>query len=199
MVNFLLGQQDGYTKYSCFLCLWDSPARQQHWEKMAWPIRKSIEVGEANIIREPLVEREKIILPPLHIKLGLMKQFVKALNKDSASLKYLCDFFPGLSTEKLKAGIFIGPQIRQLIASSNFTQHLNDPELATWSSYVMVIKNFLGNHKSEDYVELVACMRNNFKELGANMSIKVHYLHSHLKRFPENLGDSSEEQGERFH
>ncbi|PNF13896.1 hypothetical protein B7P43_G10663, partial [Cryptotermes secundus] len=32
-----------------------------------------------------------------------------------------------------------------------------------------------------------------------NMSIKVHYLHSHLDSFPENLGDTSEEQGERFH
>jgi len=31
------------------------------------------------------------------------------------------------------------------------------------------------------------------------MSIKVHYLHSHLDRFPENLGDFSEEQGESFH
>ena len=26
-----------------------------------------------------------------------------------------------------------------------------------------------------------------------------HYLHSHLHRFPENLGDLSEEQGEIFH
>ena len=31
------------------------------------------------------------------------------------------------------------------------------------------------------------------------MSIRVHYIHSHLNRFPENLGDLSEEQGERFH
>lgn len=31
------------------------------------------------------------------------------------------------------------------------------------------------------------------------MSMKVHYLHSHSDRFPENLGDMSEEQGERFH
>ena len=30
------------------------------------------------------------------------------------------------------------------------------------------------------------------------MSIKVHFLHSHLDRFPE-LGDVSDEQGERFH
>ena len=31
------------------------------------------------------------------------------------------------------------------------------------------------------------------------MSIKVHYLHSHLDHFSKNLGDLSEEQGERFH
>ncbi|XP_056636856.1 uncharacterized protein LOC130445312 [Diorhabda sublineata] len=37
------------------------------------------------------------------------------------------------------------------------------------------------------------------KSLGCNMSIKVHYLHSHLDRFPDNLGEITEEQGERFH
>ena len=31
------------------------------------------------------------------------------------------------------------------------------------------------------------------------MSIKVHFLHSHLDRFPENLGALSDEQGEKFH
>ena len=31
------------------------------------------------------------------------------------------------------------------------------------------------------------------------MSINVHYLHSHLYRFSQNLGDFSEEQGKRFH
>ena len=31
------------------------------------------------------------------------------------------------------------------------------------------------------------------------MSVKVHYLHSHLDFFPANLGHMSEEQDERFH
>jgi len=35
--------------------------------------------------------------------------------------------------------------------------------------------------------------------MDANMSIKLHFLYSHLERFPENLGDLSDEQGERFH
>ena len=30
MVCLLLGQQSGYRKYPCFLCLWDSRARQKH-------------------------------------------------------------------------------------------------------------------------------------------------------------------------
>ncbi len=42
-------------------------------------------------------------------------------------------------------------------------------------------------------------MLSSFKSLGCNMSIKGHYFYSHLDRFPENLGDTSEEQGERFH
>ena len=31
------------------------------------------------------------------------------------------------------------------------------------------------------------------------MSVKLHFLHSHLEYFPDNLGYYSEEQGERFH
>ncbi|KAI6647416.1 hypothetical protein LOD99_12412 [Oopsacas minuta] len=112
MVNILLGQQSGYTKYPCFLCLWDSRADEVHWEKKNWPVCQKIVVGEKNIINEPIVSRDCIILPPLHIKLRLMKQFVKALNKDGTCFNYLCSVYRGLSIEKLKAGIFDGPQIR---------------------------------------------------------------------------------------
>ena len=42
-------------------------------------------------------------------------------------------------------------------------------------------------------------MMNNYRDIGADMSIKVHFLHSHLDRFPENCGDVSDEQGEHFH
>ncbi|KAJ8736888.1 hypothetical protein PYW07_000159 [Mythimna separata] len=72
-------------------------------------------------------------------------------------------------------------------------------ESEAWLSFVLVVKNFLGNHKAPEYQELVAKMLQNFNRLGVNMSIKLHFLHSHLDRFPQNLGDYSEEQGERFH
>ncbi|MBZ5797372.1 hypothetical protein K8353_45890, partial [Burkholderia contaminans] len=31
------------------------------------------------------------------------------------------------------------------------------------------------------------------------MNLKLHFLDAHIEEFPENLGDYSEEQGERFH
>jgi hypothetical protein len=35
--------------------------------------------------------------------------------------------------------------------------------------------------------------------LGCNKSLNLHFLHSHLYYFPDNLGAFSEEQGGRFH
>ena len=37
MVNFLLGQQSRYTKFLCFICLWDSRARDKHWGQKDLP------------------------------------------------------------------------------------------------------------------------------------------------------------------
>ena len=39
----------------------------------------------------------------------------------------------------------------------------------------------------------------NFRQIGARMSVKMHFLRSHLDYFPENCGDFREEQDERFH
>jgi hypothetical protein len=55
------------------------------------------------------------------------------------------------------------------------------------------------NKKSENYQEIVDTLLEDFKNLGCRMSIKVHFLHSHLDFFRDNLGAVSEEQGERFH
>ncbi|GBN74411.1 Nose resistant to fluoxetine protein 6, partial [Araneus ventricosus] len=35
--------------------------------------------------------------------------------------------------------------------------------------------------------------------MGCNMSLKIHFLHSHLEFYPENLGSVSDEHGEQFH
>ena len=100
---------------------------------------------------------------------------------------------------KLELGIFDGPQIRTLIKHPAFVLHMTVAESAAWCSYVSVEKEFLGKTKADCYQDIVKQMLTNFQALGAKMSIKTHYLFSHLGRFPENLGEVSEEQGERFH
>jgi len=200
MVNFLLGQQSGFTKYPCFLCMWDSRDTAHHYTKKDWPVREELVPCRAsNVINSPLVDRDRILFPPLHIKLGLIKQFTKALDKEGGCFTYMCQTFPGVTIVKLKAGIFDGPQIRQLIRDAEFEKSMNKVEQKAWNAFVLVVKNFLGNNKASNYAELVNNMVTAFQKLGCNMSIKLHYLFSHMDRFPENLGSMSDEQGERFH
>ena len=51
-------------------------------------------------------EWHKILLPPLYIKLGLMKNLVKAMDQTGSEYKYLAEKFPRLSEAKIKEGLF---------------------------------------------------------------------------------------------
>ena len=155
MVGFLLGPQGGYTKFPCFMCLWNSRAKEQHWIKKEWPVREQMVPGEKNIQAQLLVEKSKIVFPPLHIKLGVMKQFVKALSKEGECVKYTCIKFPGLTIEKLKSGIFDGPQITKLINDQEFPSSMSQQEFCAWDAFVKVVKNFFGNRKASNYEELL--------------------------------------------
>ena len=97
MVNFLLGQQCGYTKYPFFLFTGTTEIKQITGLKNTG---YRVNVGEKNVIAEQLVPRDRIAFPPRHIKLGLMKQFVEALDKDGDCFQYICKSFPSLSNEK---------------------------------------------------------------------------------------------------
>ena len=63
MVNFLLGQRGGYTKYTCFLFYWNSRAKDEHWMKDEGSARNSLAPGEKSIIYSPVVDAKKIIVP----------------------------------------------------------------------------------------------------------------------------------------
>ncbi|KAJ4436580.1 hypothetical protein ANN_16613 [Periplaneta americana] len=199
MLGFILGLQGGFTKYSCFLCLLDSRATDQHYTQKTWPQREHLIPGKHNVIHDALVPREKILRPPLHIKLGLVKQFVKALEPNSVAYLHIRKMFPHLSDAKVKGGIFIGLQIRLMLSSEELEQKMTDIERNAWKAFRAVVTGFLGNKKSDNYEEIVASLLEHYRSLGCRMSIKLHYLHSHLEFFRPNLGDISEEHGERFH
>ncbi|GBM55214.1 hypothetical protein AVEN_158103-1 [Araneus ventricosus] len=80
VIAVLVGLQASYTKFFCFLCQWDNRDRKKHYIKKVWPKRQFLIQGVKNVEKEPLVASEKILLPSLHIKLGVMKNFVKAMD-----------------------------------------------------------------------------------------------------------------------
>ena len=134
MITFLTGLQGGFTRYPCFLYLWDSKNTEAHYKKDL-PARSQRVVGQHNVKWEPLVSEDKVLMPPLHIKLGLIKQFVKALYPQSSAFKKVVDMFPKLSDAKIKAGIFVGPQVRRLLESEEFVMCLSRKYRIAWESF----------------------------------------------------------------
>ena len=91
--------------------------------------------GKHSLKENPPVDMNKVLLPPLHIKLGLMKNFMKALHKNGVAFQQLSTVFPGLSAAKVKEGIFVGPQIREVLKDTDFEELLNLKELRAWQAF----------------------------------------------------------------
>ncbi|GBN35867.1 hypothetical protein AVEN_145467-1, partial [Araneus ventricosus] len=117
MLTMLLGWQTDYTKCPCFLCLWDSRARDLHWTEADWSLRET----------------------------------------------------------------------------------MGDKEKEAPDSFKDVVHRFSGNTKDPIYKTIVQRIWTAYEAQGWKLSLKVHFQHSHIDCFPENLGDYSEEQGARFH
>jgi len=141
-VTLLLGMYLGYTKYCCFLCEWDSQDKKNHYVNKLWPKQTSLMPGEKNVISPPLVLPGKIFLPPLHIKLGLMKNFMKGMDKTGHGVEYLRNKFPNVSDAKIKECIFVGPQIRELMQDKQFEEDLSETERNAWLSFKRICKDF---------------------------------------------------------
>ena len=136
VIGILMGMQGGFTKHCCFLCLWDSRTIAEHYVRRDWPARGSYIPGIANVQSVPLVEPKNVIMPPLHIKLRLMKNFVKALGKSNSSgLTCLCKKFPKIHEAKLKEGIFVGPQIQEVLKDPNFEKMLTALKQHAWKAF----------------------------------------------------------------
>ena len=61
--------------------------------------------GEKNVVSPPLVLSEKIVLPPLRIKLALMKNFVKDKGRTGRGFECVRNKSPNLRDAKIKEGI----------------------------------------------------------------------------------------------
>jgi hypothetical protein len=128
-----------------------------------------------------------------------MKIFVNGLDKAGREFEYVRNTFSNVSDAKIKEGIFIGPQVRELTQDKQFDEELNVTERNSWFPFKRICKNFLGNLKAANYPDVVQDLLTSYKDVGCNMSLKIHILESLLDFFPENLCEVSDEHGERFH
>lgn len=85
---------------------------------------------------------------------------------------------PEIGTERLKAGIFNSPGIRQIINNphkfNSFIDSMSKGEGNTWMPFFLVISNYLYNQKAQNNAELVNNILINFIDLCCNISVKVH-------------------------
>ena len=110
-----------------------------------------------------------------------MLKFVKALDKGGKCFAYLISKLP-MSSAKIE-GVFDGTQIKILVKDSNFEQYVTNREKHAWVAFEDVVQGFLGNERKENYKELVTELLRTYHLLVCNLSIKIHFLHSHLEYF----------------
>ena len=131
-----------------------------------------------NVAQVPV---DKILLPPLHIKLGLIKKIFKALDHSGQTFKEIKSIFSKLLDAKVLAGMFTGPQVKHL------QNKMTEKEKRVWVAFNYVVSNFLGKNKIENYKEQVDKLLERYGEFGCRLLPKLHYLHSHLDFFRPNL------------
>lgn len=85
-----------------------------------------------------------------------MKNFIEAMNQDRRNFLYL-------------------KQIRKLMKDAEFHDMLNKVELRAWRAFKIVDTNFLENARAEHYKDIVSGLVNVYKEMGSNMSLKIHF------------------------
>ena len=109
-------------------------------------------------------DTKRILLPPLHIKLGLMKQFLKALDTRSTCFKYIKSKFPNLTDAKIKGRIFVESDIKKLMRDDDFIKTMRSIEKDVWFSFKSILQNFLGNNRDPEFQTIVSTKLRSFKD-----------------------------------
>lgn len=104
IVAILMGLTQGYAKHQCFLCLWEGRQDHLHYDKThKWAPRNTFRIGQNNQEKPPLVtDQSKILLPPLHIKLGLVRNFTMKLKRDGRAYECLLKVMKKLGVSETK-------------------------------------------------------------------------------------------------
>jgi hypothetical protein len=89
------------------------------------------------------------LLPLLHIKLGIIKYFVKAKEQTGLSFSYLNKKFPGMTAANLNEAVFVGPQIRKFFRDEQSDEILSGNQRRAWNDFRRVANKLMRNNKPE--------------------------------------------------
>ena len=128
-----------------------------------------------------------------------MKNFVKGMDKTSRGFEYVRNKFPNVSDTKIKEGIFIGPQIRELMQDKQFDEDLNDTERNAWLSFKRILQGLLRKSQSNEISGCCAGSVDFAQRYGLECESENPLSGVSIGFFPENLGEISDEHGERSH
>ena len=90
-------------------------------------------------------------------------------------LRFFATSFPNRSEAKLKEGIYVGPQIREVLKDQKFEKELTSIELRGWKACKWLRANFLKNKRSFSFKTGVENLLEAYKEMGCWMSLKIHF------------------------
>ena len=117
------------------------------------------------MINQAPISVEKILLLPLHIKLGLLKQFVKALDPAGAAFQHIRQMFPSLPDAKFSGGIFVESQIKVMLANKDLEDKMSAVEKRAYAAITQIVQGFLSKSKSDNYKELVENLNVQYAEM----------------------------------
>ena len=200
MLQLLMGLKvAGNIRNPCVFCLFHAQSNERY-TRLEWEKRDEFIVGQHSVENPPLILSKDIILPVLHLKLGIFKQFIKYLKNDAA-ISIVGEMFPRTSTQKVTAGIFTGPQVDKIIEDDGFISALTEEENACRKAILDVLRHVLvPSDFSVMYKrQCVDNMISRFRNLEVNYSPKLHYVDIHLPELLSRQFVVSDQHGERLH
>lgn len=90
------------------------------------------------------------MLSPLHIKLEITKNYIKAMDQTGTVFRYLTEKFPEIRATNITEDVFISLRIRKLFRDKQFNQTVNCNEKRALNDFQLLATYFRGNNLTEN-------------------------------------------------
>lgn len=148
VIGRLLGQ-DG----QCFLCEWNSRAKEKHWTVRGCPEQKEFVPGSKTSWIKHLYTPKRSCFHNCILNWVWWSSLQRVLTQDRPCFNYLSMKFPFITVETLKTGIFTG-YIFQKLMKKIFEKTMNTREKRSMNHLLICYRKFYGElhtYKLQDY------------------------------------------------